>query len=233
MLRVTNLEAGYGSQTVLRGLTFDVPRGRVVALLGGNGAGKTTTLNTIMGLIYPQAGSIELNGERIENEPPHRVFGRGLSLVPQWRELFPEMTAAENLELGAVERRPQRDYRERLDGVLGYFPELRSQLAKPAGALSGGQQQMLATARALMSDPDLLLLDEPSMGLAPRIVNELGRTVGRLSSEGKTVLLVEQNINLALSVAHYIYVIRNGIIVAQGERPQFDDRDALFRSYIG
>ena len=233
MLKVANLKVAYGSLTVLKGLTFEVPDGEVVALLGGNGAGKTTTLHAIMGLIRPREGIIAVEGTRIDAEPPHRIFARGLSLVPQWRELFSEMTVAENLELGAVQCGYKFDYDRRLTSVLDCVPSLKAQLAQRAGTLSGGQQQMLATARALMSAPRLLLLDEPSTGLAPLVVSELRGTIERLRGEGKTVLLVEQNMQLALSVASYVYVIRNGAIVAHGESARFRDRSALFDSYIG
>lgn len=233
MLKVTNLQAGYGQLIVLKGLTFEVPSGKIVALLGGNGAGKTTTLSAIMGLIRSQGGTIAFKGENIEREPSHRVFSRGLSLVPQWRELFSEMTVAENLELGALQRGPKREFESRLEKVLNFLPSLRDHLQRRAGTLSGGQQQMLATARALMSEPQLLMLDEPSMGLAPLVVAELRRTIERLNREGKTILLVEQNMNLALSVANYVYIIRNGAIVTQGEASAFQDQRALFHSYIG
>jgi branched-chain amino acid transport system ATP-binding protein len=233
MLKVTDLRAGYGSLDVLKGVTFEVPHGQVVALLGGNGAGKTTTLNAIMGLIRRRGGAIEFQGRHIETQPAHRIFEDGLSLVPQGRELFPEMTVSENLELGAMQRNLGHDYSGRLQSILKIFPGLRPQLQRRAGMLSGGQQQMLATARALMSDPQLLLLDEPSTGLAPVIVSELRKIIEKLRSEGRTVLLVEQNTQLALGVADYVYVIRNGTIVSHGETAAFTDRRALFQFYIG
>lgn len=233
MLKVIDLNAGYGRLAVLKDLTFEVPAGTVVALLGGNGAGKSTTMKAIMGLIRPRSGTVEFNGERIEHEPRHRIFARGLSLVPQGRELFSGMTVAENLELGALQRGADGGYNDRLAKVLEFLPNLRDQLRQSAGTLSGGQQQMLATARALMSDPQLLLLDEPSMGLAPLVVAELRRIIERLKRDGKTILLVEQNIRLALRVATYVYVMRNGTIVTKGEPASFKDDSALFLSYIG
>lgn len=179
------------------GLAQALDRGaKVIALLGGNGAGKTTTMRAIMGLIRVQSGSIEFNGSHIEHWPPHQIIARGLSLVPQGRELFSEMTVAENLELGSLQRGDGR-YQDRLGRVLDFFSNSQGQLRQRAGMLSGGQQQMLATARALMSDPELLLLDEPSIGLSPLVVDDLRRIIERLKGEGRTILLVEQNIRLA------------------------------------
>lgn len=232
MLKVSDLRAGYGRLGVLKNLSFEVPDGMVVALLGGNGAGKTTTMKAIMGLIRTESGSIEFNGERIDHAPPHQVFARGLSLVPQGRELFSEMTVAENLELGALQRGRGR-YEDHLASVLELLPELQEQLRKRAGTLSGGQQQMLATARALMSNPQLLLMDEPTMGLAPLVVTNLRHIIERLKYQGKTILLVEQNIRLALRLANYVYVIRSGTVVAHGEPESFKDDSAMFLSYIG
>ena len=233
MLKVANLVAGYGSLTVLKDLSFEVPSGKVVALLGGNGGGKTTTLRTIVGLIRPRNGTIAFDETRIDGFPPHRVFAHGLSLVPQGRELFSEMTVAENLELGALQRGSRSNYDNRLDQVLEFLPSLRKHLDRRAGILSGGQQQMLATARALMSNPRLLMLDEPSTGLGPLVVAELHELIERICRAGTTVLLVEQNIKLALSVAHYVYVIRNGSIATEGDPSSFRDQRALFNSYIG
>lgn len=233
MLKVSHLHAGYSQLTVLKGLTFEVRKGQVVALLGSNGAGKTTTLHALMGLIRPQRGTVVFDDRHIEFEPSHRIFKRGLSLVPQWRELFAEMSVMENLELGVLQRRRKGDIGFRVKKILEFFPGLHPHLARRAGTLSGGQQQMLATARALMSEPMLLMLDEPSMGLAPLVVAELRRTIEKLNRQGTTILLVEQNIHLALSLADYVYVIRNGTVVAEGDKAKFRDEQELFRSYIG
>lgn len=233
MLKVTDLEAGYGRLVVLHGLTFEVPRERVVALLGGNGAGKTTTMKTVVGLLPVQRGTIEFEGSRLDHQPSHEIFARGLALVPQGRELFPEMTVAENLEIGGLQRERRVAATRRWDEVLAYFPQLRARLRQRAGSLSGGEQQMLATARALMSRPRLLLMDEPSTGLAPLVAAELERMILRVKRAGGTILLVEQNVRLALSVADYIYIIRNGRIIVDGETKRFEADDAVFRSYIG
>jgi branched-chain amino acid transport system ATP-binding protein len=233
MLEVLELEAGYGPHKVLKGLSMQVSTGQVVALLGGNGAGKTTTLSAIMGLIPVQGGTVSFEAKAIQSQPAHRVFRHGVALVPQWRELFTEMSVMEHLELGAVQCAPRGGMRERIDSVLGYLPELRAHLGRRAGTLSGGQQQMVAIARALTSRPKLLMLDEPSMGLAPMIVSELGRTIKRLNEAGTSILLVEQNVHLALRIASYVYIIRGGTIVTHGKPSDFDDEKELFQSYIG
>lgn len=233
MLEVASLEAGYGPHQVLKGLSMQVPDGKIVALLGGNGAGKTTTLSAIMGLISARGGTISFDGAAIQSRPAHRVFGHGVALVPQWRELFNDMSVYEHLELGALQRGSRGSLAARIEAALEHLPELRVHLERRAGTLSGGQQQMVAIGRAIASQPKLLMLDEPSMGLAPLIVHELGRTITRLNKEGTSVLLVEQNMHLALSVADYVYIIRNGTIVKHGPTADFHDERELFHSYIG
>jgi branched-chain amino acid transport system ATP-binding protein len=233
MLEVARLEAGYGPHKVLRGVSMQVPAGEVVALLGGNGAGKTTTLNAIMGLIPVQSGTVHFEAKAIQSQPTHRVFRHGVALVPQWRELFTEMSVMEHLELGAMQCASRSRIPERIENVLGHLPELRAHLHRRAGTLSGGQQQMVAIARALTSQPKLLMLDEPSMGLAPMIVSELGRTIKRLNEAGASILLVEQNIHLALKVASYVYIIRAGTIITHGKTSDFHNERELFHSYIG
>jgi len=234
MLEVRNLTAGYGALRVLRGIDLSVPRGKLVALLGGNGAGKTTTMKTLVGVIRATGGEITLAGERIERLTSHAIFARGIALVPQGRELFPDMTVKENLELGALARGTgDRSLADAMDEVLTLFPRLRERATQRAGSLSGGEQQMLATGRALMSRPSVLLLDEPTNGLAPMIVAELMRTLRRLNEAGQTIVLVEQNVRVALSVADYVYVIRTGEIVLQSEAGAIDNADEMFRTYLG
>ncbi len=234
MLELRGLESGYGALRVLRGISLKVPRGKVVALLGGNGAGKTTTMKTITGVLRATAGEVTLDGERIERLPSHAIFGRGIALVPQGRELFPDMSVAENLELGALSRGTAgTTLAALLDDVYQLFPRLAERAAQRAGSLSGGEQQMLATGRAMMSRPSVLLLDEPTNGLAPIIVQELARALRGLHAKGQTILLVEQNVRVALSVADYVYVIRMGEIVLESEASRIDNADDMFRAYLG
>jgi len=234
MLEIRKLEAGYGALRVLRGVSLAVPQGKVVALLGGNGAGKTTTMKTVVGVVRATGGEIELDGERIDRLPSHAIFARGIALVPQGRELFPDMTVGENLELGALARGSAGGkLADLLEDVFDKFPRLRERTAQRAGSLSGGEQQMLATGRALMSRPTVLLLDEPTNGLAPLIVQELARTLKRLNEAGQTILLVEQNVRVALSIADYVYVIRTGEIVLESDARKIDDADEMFSAYLG
>ncbi len=235
MLEVRGLEAGYGSLKVLRGVSFSVPTGKVVALLGGNGAGKTTTMMAITGVIRASAGSIVLDGRPLHDLPSHRILKQGLALVPQGRQLFPEMSVLENLELGAFSRDIRgADLQRGLAEVFERFPRLRERAAQRAGSLSGGEQQMLATGRALMSRPSVLLLDEPTTGLAPIIVQELTRIIGALHQAGQTILLVEQNVRMALQVADYVYVMRGGVVVQEADAAALTDGgDEMFRAYLG
>lgn len=233
MLEVTQLEAGYGPHQVLKDVSLQVRAGQVVTLLGGNGAGKTTTLHSIMGLLAAKGGSITFEGQPIRAKPVHKVFKKGIALVPQWRELFSEMSVLEHLELGAIQCASRNELPDRVEASLNYLPELRPHLGRRAGTLSGGQQQMVAIGRALTSRPKLLMLDEPSMGLAPLIVKGLGQIIKKLNDGGTSVLLVEQNVHLALSVANYIYVIRGGTIIKHGNPSDFQNEKELFQSYIG
>ncbi|WJR80321.1 ABC transporter ATP-binding protein [Bradyrhizobium sp. NP1] len=231
MLRVEGVAARYGTVEVLRGVSLEVVPRSVVALLGGNGAGKTTTMRAIMGLLPITGGSIEFRGARLDGSSPHKVVRRGLALVSQDRDLFPEMTVAENLELGALSLSSSFDKEALLHDQLESFPRLRERLSQPAGTLSGGERAMLAVARALMSKPELLLLDEPTCGLAPIVVSELGRAIVRLSQAGQTILLVEQNIRLALRVSQHVYAIRNGRIDLSAKTSEVSE-DELAKSYL-
>jgi branched-chain amino acid transport system ATP-binding protein len=234
MLEVDGLEAGYGALKVLRGISLKVPKGKVVALLGSNGAGKTTTMKAIMGMVAKFAGAVRLDGEAIERLPPHAIVAKGLALVPQGRELFSEMSVVENLELGGLVRGyPASECAAAIERVFAQFPRLKERRANRAGSLSGGEQQMLATGRALMSRPSILLLDEPTTGLAPIIVQELARIIRQLNAEGQTILLVEQNVRMALSVAQHVYVIRGGAIVMESDAADIDGSDDMFKAYLG
>jgi len=234
MLEIRRLESGYGALRVLRGVSLKVPKGKVVTLLGGNGAGKTTTMKTVVGVIRATGGEIELEGEPIARLSSHAIFARGIALVPQGRELFPDMSVGENLELGALSRRTSgAQLASATEEVFDMFPRLRERAKQRAGSLSGGEQQMLAMGRALMSRPRVLLLDEPTNGLAPIIIQELTRALRRLNEAGQTILLVEQNVRVALAVAHYVYVIRTGEIVLESEAAKIDNADQMFSAYLG
>lgn len=233
MLSLDRVEAGYGRLRVLRGVSIEVPKGRVVALLGGNGAGKTTTMRAITGLISVRSGQIRLGGKPIQGLPSHRIFASGIALVPQGRELFPEMTVAENLELGALAAHTKRDAPRLAEEIFARFPRLQERARQRAATLSGGEQQMLAMGRALMSQPSVLLLDEPTTGLAPIIVRELAGIIATLNKAGQTILLVEQNVKLALAVAEDAYVIRQGEIVLHAPAADLRGSEELSRAYLG
>ena len=234
MLEIRNLESGYGALRVLRGVSLKVPKGKVVTLLGGNGAGKTTTMKTVVGVIRATGGEIELEGEPIARLSSHAIFSRGIALVPQGRELFPDMTVGENLELGALARGTAgTSLSDLLDGVFDTFPRLRERVDQRAGSLSGGEQQMLAISRALMGNPRVLLMDEPSEGLAPLIVAEVGRTIARLKSAGQSIVLVEQNVKLALELADDVVILNTGRVVFAGSVDDVRGNDELVTQQLG
>ncbi len=232
MLDVRDVRAGYGRLEVLRGLSLEVPEGRVVTMLGANGAGKTTALRVIAGLLRPTAGRVTFQGRPITGLRPDRIVRRGVALVPETRELFLQMTVDENLELGAFTRRDGR-VRDDVEAVFALFPRLRERRRQRAGTLSGGEQQMLAIARAWLARPRLLLLDEPSLGLAPALVDEIFERIDRIRREGTTVLLVEQNARLALEVADWGYVLETGRVVLSGNARDLADDRLVRESYLG
>ena len=211
---------------------FDVKRGEIVALLGNNGAGKTTTLKTISGLLIPRTGSVDLDGEPLTGRPPHEVVLKGIAHVPEGRRIFNRLTVRENLLMGAYRRRDAGVGND-LERVLTLFPRLRERLIQVAGTLSGGEQQMLAIARALMTNPRLLLLDEPSMGLAPVLVEQIFATIGDINRQGTTVLLVEQNAAMALAVAHRAYVLETGMVALAGAAHELAQNPDVRRAYLG
>jgi branched-chain amino acid transport system ATP-binding protein len=229
-LTVRGVSAGYGRIRVLDGIDLDVPAGRITALVGANGSGKTTLLKALAGLL-PRAGDVRLDGAPLPASPA-AIVARGLSLVPEGRQLFPQMTVRENLELGAF-RQPRAGRAARLDEIVAIFPRLAERRAQLAGSLSGGEQQMLAIARALMSRPRLLMLDEPSLGLAPRMVDELFVTVRRLHADGVTVLLVEQNVAKALALADEASVLERGRVVLRGPARALLASDDVRAAYLG
>lgn len=232
-LDVDDIEVFYGETQALFGVSLDVFEGELVTMIGGNGAGKTTTLRTISGLLSPRAGRITFDDEVISNKRPGEIVNLGIAQSPEGRMLFPELTVEENLEAGAYMRDDSAGVDEDLGEVFEYFPQLEDRLDHKASDLSGGQQQMLTIGRALMSDPDLLLLDEPSLGLAPQLVTTIGGIVEDLRDAGQTILLVEQNAELALDIADRGYVLQTGEIVASGPTEELRETDAVRSAYLG
>jgi branched-chain amino acid transport system ATP-binding protein len=233
MLEVRDLNVWYGPTEVVRNGTFTVPTGAIVALLGGNGSGKTTILNTLTGLVTPRAGSVRLAGAEVAGLPTHQIVRSGMVQVPQGREVFAGMTVADNLAMGATTRRGSAAIRATTAGVLEMFPALRQKLMLRAGALSGGEQQQVAIARALMADPRVLLMDEPSAGLSPLIAERMAETILMLNGRGLTILLVEQNIGVAAAVASHAYILMNGSIVHHAPMGELADSPQLLDSYLG
>ena len=237
MLSIKNLHAGYGKIEVLHGISIEVAKGQVVTLIGSNGAGKTTTLRAVSGMVAPSSGEIVLNGQAIAGLEPYHIAQRGLAHSPEGRRVFATMSVADNLTLGAFARltgsRPRGDVKGDLERALELFPRLKERRTQLAGTLSGGEQQMLAMARAVMLNPDVVLLDEPSMGLAPILVDEVFRIIARLKAQGVTMLLVEQFAAAALAVADYGYVLENGRIAIHGPATQLRDDPAVRAAYLG
>ena len=231
VLKVDDINVYYGSIHAIKGVSFEVGQGEVVTLIGANGAGKSTTLNTIAGLLRSKTGSVTFMGEDLGKVPPHKVVSRGLALVPEGRRIFLQMTTQENLEMGAFTRKGV-DAAD-LDRVFTQFPRLKERRKQVAGTLSGGEQQMLAMGRALMSHPKLLMLDEPSMGLAPILVEQIFDIIQGLHKAGTTILLVEQNAQAALSVADRGYVLETGRIVTSGSGQELLDSPAIKKAYLG
>ncbi|MDR3588924.1 MAG: ABC transporter ATP-binding protein [Negativicutes bacterium] len=233
MLEVETISASYGATEVLHGLSFTALPGQITSLIGTNGAGKTTTLNSIIGVVRPTAGRILWQGREITRLRTPEIIRLGLSLIPEGRHVFPQMTVAENLEMGAYTRKDKPGIRRDFEWVFQLFPKLQTRLGQLAGTLSGGEQQMLAVGRALMADPDLILMDEPSMGLAPVVVEEVFKVIGEISARGKTILLVEQNAALALGIAHQAYVIELGRVVLAGSGNSLLHNPEVEKAYLG
>ena len=233
MLVLQTVHSAYGNIRALRGISLSVERGEVVTLIGSNGAGKTTTLRTIMGLLVPRAGQITLEGQRIDGLATDRIVRLGLAQAPEGRRIFARMSVLENLEMGAFARRDREHIAADLEHVLRLFPRLQERLRQRAGTLSGGEQQMLAMGRALMARPKVLLLDEPSMGLAPLLVETIVAIIRTINAEGTTILLVEQNARMALQVAHRGYVLQSGEIVLHDAASALLRSDVVRKSYLG
>ncbi len=233
MLEIKNLNVHYGVIHALKGISLTVNEGEIVTLIGANGAGKTTTLRTISGLIKPSSGQVLLDGKDITNVPASDKVELGISQVPEGRRIFPEMTVFENLELGAFLRKDKAEIKKDIEQVYELFPILKDRKKQTAGTLSGGEQQMLAMGRALMSRPRILLLDEPSMGLAPLLVREIFNIITDINKSGTTILLVEQNASMALSIADRAYVLENGSIVMSGSGKELAKSSEIQKAYLG
>ncbi len=231
MLRIDNLRGNYGGIEAVRDISFDVPEGQIVTLIGANGAGKSTTLRAIAGLVKPPAGRIHLQAEDITGLSPDRIVTKGITLVPEGRHVFPDMTVLENLKIGAYLRKDELE--DDLKWVYELFPRLKERSWQAAGTLSGGEQQMLAVGRALMSRPKLMMMDEPSLGLAPLVVKEIFEIIKEINKQGVTILLIEQNANMALHTAHVGYVLETGCITLSGAGKELLANEAVKKAYLG
>jgi branched-chain amino acid transport system ATP-binding protein len=233
LLEVKDLNVAYGKIVAVKGISFNVDKGEIVTLIGSNGAGKSTTLRTISGLLAPKSGTITFKGEQISGMQGHDVVKKGITQSPEGRRIFPRMTVSENLDLGAFLRNDKSEIAEDYDRVLELFPRLRERLTQKAGTMSGGEQQMLAVARAMMGRPELLLLDEPSMGLAPVLVELIFETIVKIREQGTTILLVEQNALAALDVADRAYVLESGTVKMSGNASELASNDEVTKAYLG
>lgn len=233
MLKIHELHAGYGPIKILNGVNMKVKRGSIVAVLGGNGTGKSTLLKVISGLLKPIGGTVELDGVPIQGLRPDKIVHLGLVQVTQGKEIFPAMTVDENLRMGAFIHRDKARIRKNLERVYSYFPDLATRGKAVAGALSGGQRQMLCIGRGLMTEPKMLLLDEPSAAIAPLAVLEIFRIIGQISREGLTVMVVEQNVRMALLLAHYAYVLQDGIVGVEDEAARLIGDERVTKAYLG
>lgn len=233
MLELRDVEAAYGHLRVLKRVNIAVPEGKIVALLGANGAGKTTTLRAITGLANVVGGTISLAGEDITRQSTERVIAKGVAVSPEGRQIFPELTTEENLRIGAFTLSQRRQVSSNLERIYGYFPRLKERARQVAGTLSGGEQQMLSIGRALMASPRILLLDEPSLGLAPLIVRDIFRIIQDLNAAGTTILIVEQNALQTLKVAHYAYILEVGSVILQGTGQELLNNPSVKAAYLG
>lgn len=233
LLEIKDLEVYYGAINALKGISFSVEEGEIIALIGANGAGKTTALHTISGLIPAKSGSVLFNGKELTKTPAHKIVSMGMAHVPEGRRVFAQLSVYENLTLGAFTRKDKSEINESLERVYDRFPRLKERRTQLAGTLSGGEQQMLAMGRALMSKPTIVLMDEPSMGLSPLYVNEIFNIIQEINKSGTTVLLVEQNAKKALSIANRAYVLETGTISLSGDAHELMDNDEVKKAYLG
>ncbi len=233
MLEVKELQVYYGVINALKGISFHVDQGEIVALIGANGAGKTTTLHTVTGLISPESGSVSFEGTELSRIPAHKIVGMGMAHVPEGRRVFAQLSVLENLRLGAFTRRDPKELSDTLEMIYDRSPRLKERQSQLAGTLSGGEQQMLAFARALMSHPRLIVMDEPSMGLSPLLVSEIFNIIKTVNESGTTILLVEQNAKKALSISNRAYVLETGSIVLEGNAAELLDNEQIKKAYLG
>ena len=233
LLQVKKIKTYYGNICALKGVSFEITQGEIVCLIGSNGAGKTTTLKSITGILHPREGSIFFNGEDITNVEPHHIVEKGISMVPEGRHVFSKLTTLENMEMGAFVRKDKAAIQQDIENVFKLFPRLKERSKQSAGTLSGGEQQMLAIARALMSRPKLLLLDEPSMGLAPILLESIFENVKEINAQGTTVLLVEQNTKAALTIADRGYVLQTGLVSLSGTSKELRESEMVKKTYLG
>ena len=233
MLKIRDLVVAYGGIEALKGISIDVPDGQIVTLIGANGAGKSTLLRTIMGLVKPQSGTVEYNDEMINGLNSQRIVSRGITLVPEGRRVFPNLTVLENLRIGAYLRKDDDGIAADIKRIYELFPRLEERHWQMAGTLSGGEQQMLALGRALMSRPKIMMMDEPSLGLAPLVIKDIFSIIRRINESGTTVLLVEQNANMALKVAHHAYVLETGRIKMEGGGKELLENEEIKEAYLG
>ena len=233
MLTINNLKVAYGGIQAIRGISLEVPEGQIVTLIGANGAGKSTTLRSVVGLVKPYEGEIIFNGTNLVGMPTHKIIGSGISTVPEGRKIFSDLSVLENLRIGAYLRNNEAEIRADIDMVYDLFPRLKERSWQQAGTLSGGEQQMLAVGRALMGKPRLMLMDEPSLGLAPMIVQDIFSIIKRINQEGVTILLIEQNANMALRTADYAYVLETGHILMEGPGKELLADENIRSAYLG
>ena len=231
MLKIENLSVSYGGIKALRNISLEVPEGQIVTLIGANGAGKSTTLRSVVGLVKAHEGKIEFNGKNILNLPTNKIIEQGITRVPEGRRVFPDLTVLENIKIGAYLRNDNLD--EDIEWVYSLFPRLKERSWQLAGTLSGGEQQMLAVARALMSKPKLLMMDEPSLGLAPLVIKDIFNIIQEINKQGVTILLIEQNANMALKIAHTAYVLETGNITLSGSGAELLENEAVKEAYLG
>lgn len=233
MLKIENLRVSYGGIHALRGISLDVPDGKIVTLIGANGAGKSTMLRTISGLVKAEAGSITYNGEELLGQPIHKIIGAGIAQVPEGRRVFADLTVLENLKIGAYLRTDKGEIEKDIQWVYSLFPRLQERNWQLAGTLSGGEQQMLAVGRALMSRPQVMMMDEPSLGLAPLVVQDIFRIIQEINKQGVTILLIEQNANMALKIADMAYVLETGHITLSGTGAELLANESVKEAYLG